>query len=761
MSIAIGEDHLALLGVARRFVAERCPPEVARAALEAGSGGEVLPPFWAELAGLGWLRLALPEAEGGEGAGYGALVVVLEELARAVAPGPMLSTAWAAGVTGGVPGLRAELAGGRRTGAVALDGAVEGRPGDGDGDGDDEGDGEAVVATEPGDGSGAIGAERGLLLNGSTGPVLGGGLAGAVVVPVALGGEERWAVVTEVGTAAVAVTNLDALDGTRGLARLDLVDAPARLLDGVTRGQVEAVGVVLAAAECAGGAAWCVDTPATYAQDRRQFGRPIGQFQAVKHRCADMLVRLEQIRAVAWDAATALDGADPYGAEARLAVAAAGAVVFEAFASVAKDCIQVLGGIGFTWEHDAHLYLRRALALRQLFGGAGPWRVAAARAALGGARRRIGLDLPEDEAGNEADDEIRATVAEIAALPREQRRGRLADTGLLVPHWAPPWGRGAGPAEQLAIERELRRARVRVPHLQVGAWAAPTIAVHGTAEQQERWVGPTLHGDIAWCQLFSEPGAGSDLASLSTKATRVGGGWSLNGQKVWTSMAAEADWGICLARTNPTAPKHLGITYFIVDMTTPGIDVRPLREITGLAMFNEVFLDEVFVPDDCVIGEVDGGWPLARTTLANERVSMGSGSSFGGGIEALLGLVGERRAEDPDPVLLDEIGALVAEAHSLAAIGVRATARSLRGEAPGPEASVRKLLGVEHDQRTQEAGLLLLGPEGATVEGPAAQWTFGFLANRCLTIAGGTSEIQRNVIGERLLGLPRDPEPTG
>jgi len=712
VSIAIGEDQLALLAVARRFTAERCPPAVARAAVDAAEAGrEALPPFWHELVGLGWLGLAVPEAEGGQGAGFAELAVVLEELGRAVAPGPMLPTAWAAALVGTVSG---------HASAVALEATI--------------------AAAEDGDG---------LRLTGSTGPVLGGGLAHAVVVPIALAGEERWALVEASDATA---TRLSALDPTRGLARLDFAGAPATPLARLTRVRVEAVGVVLAAAECAGGAAWCVDTAATYARDRRQFGRPIGQFQAVKHRCADMLVRLEQIRALAWDAAAALDGDG-----APLPVAAAGAIAFEAFATVAKDAIQVLGGIGFTWAHDAHLYLRRALALRQLFGGAGPWRAMAARRALGGERRRIGLDLLDGDGA--LDEEIRATVAEIAALPREQRRGRLADTGLLVPHWAPPWGRGAGPAEQLAIDRELRRAKVRVPHLQVGAWAAPTIAVHGTPEQQERWVGPTLHGEIAWCQLFSEPGAGSDLASLTTRATRTDGGWSLSGQKVWTSMAAEADWGICLARTNPTAPKHLGITYFIVDMATPGIDIRPLREITGLAMFNEVFLDDVFVPDDCVIGEVDGGWPLARTTLANERVSMGSGSSFGGGIEALLGLVAGRPGTDP--VLLDELGALVAEAHSLAAIGVRATARSLRGEAPGPEASVRKLLGVEHDQRTQEAGLLLLGPEGATTEGVAGQWTFGFLANRCLTIAGGTSEIQRNVIGERLLGLPRDPEPAG
>jgi 3-oxochol-4-en-24-oyl-CoA dehydrogenase len=732
VSIAIGEDHLALLAVARRFTAERCPPAAARAAMEAVEAGtETLPPFWDELAGLGWLGLAVPEADGGQGAGYTELAIVLEELGRAVAPGPVLPTAWAAALAGGAPDVRADLAAGRRAGAVALAGSLAARE------------------------------ERGgLCVTGRSGPVLGGSVASAVVVPVTVAGEERWVVVDTAGTGDTA-TSIPALDQTRGLGRLDLVDVPATPLPGLTRERVEAVGAVLGAAECAGGAAWCVDVAATYARERRQFGRPIGQFQAVKHRCAEMLVRLEQVRALAWDAAAALDGPDPGGPEAALAVAAAGAVAFDAYAAVAKDCIQVLGGIGFTWEHDAHLYLRRALALRQLFG-TGAWRAAAARGALGGARRRLALDLPDD--AGPAGDEIRAVVAQVAALPPERRRGRLADTGLLVPHWAPPWGRGAAPAEQLVIDRELRRAGVRVPHLQVGAWAAPTIAVHGTPEQQERWVRPTLHGEITWCQLFSEPGAGSDLASLTTRATHTDGGWLLTGQKVWTTMAAEADWGICLARTNPTAPKHLGITYFIVDMASRGIDVRPLRELTGLAMFNEVFLDDVFVPDDCVVGEVDGGWPLARTTLANERVSMGSGSSFGGGIEALLGLVAERTGDGqapPDALLLDELGALVAEAHSVAAIGVRATARSLRGEAPGAEASVRKLLGVEHDQRTQEMGLLLLGPDGATTDGVAGRWTFGFLANRCLTIAGGTSEIQRNVIGERLLGLPRDPEPAG
>jgi alkylation response protein AidB-like acyl-CoA dehydrogenase len=728
-SIAIEEDHLDLARAVGRFAAEQVQrsdgASAAREAIAAGPAPD-LPGFWASLGELGWLGLAVPEELGGEGFGFEELAVVLEQLGRVVAPGPALPTAWAAAVLAAAGDSRAGALGrGELVGTVALTGSA----------------------------------------TGTLRPVLCGAMADLVVAPVVLDGMERWCAV-DLAAHDVGRTPLESLDLTRPVAELDLTGVAMGalvVLDGLDRAQVEQLGVALAAAELAGVAGWCVDTAASYAADRRQFGRPIGQFQGVKHRCADMLVRLEQIRSTAWDAARALDeGAGAAG----LSSGAAGAIALDAAVGVAKDCIQVLGGIGFTWEHDAHLYLRRAVALRQLLGGGSRWRRRVATAALGGERRELNLDLPSGAEG------LRSAIADevdrIAALPKDQRRAALADAGLIVPHWDPPWGRGASAVEQLVIDQELRRAKVRVPHLQVGAWAAPTIAVHGTVEQQERFVRPTLHGEIAWCQLFSEPEAGSDLAALTTAATRAERdgvtGWLLNGQKVWTSLAREADWGICLARTDPGAPKHLGITYFLVDMRTPGIDIRPLREMTGMEMFNEVFLDDVFVPEDCVVGEVDGGWPLARTTLANERVSMGSGSSFGGGVEQLLGLVQQQADEGlvelDDPWLLDQVGGLVAEAHSVAVLGLRTAVRSVTGAAPGSEASVRKLLGVEHDQRTQEAGLSLLGPEGATAVGLAGQWTFGFLANRCLTIAGGTSEVQRNVIGERLLGLPRDPEPT-
>jgi alkylation response protein AidB-like acyl-CoA dehydrogenase len=464
-----------------------------------------------------------------------------------------------------------------------------------------------------------------------------------------------------------------------------------------------------------------------------------------------MLARTELARASVWDAARALDDGDA----SALAVASAAALTIDAFFQTAKDCVQVHGGIGFTWEHDAHVYLRRALTTRALIGTSTDWRVRTAQLALGGAARHLAVDLPEDAEQVRAD--VRAFIGSLDGLDDDARRRALADAGYLAPQWPRPWGRDAGAVEQLVIDAEFRDAKLRRPGLMIGGWALPPLMVYGTEEQQQRWIPPTLRGEITWCQLFSEPGAGSDLAGLATRAERVDGGWIVNGQKVWTSMAKEADWGILLARTDPEVPKHEGISFFMLDMRTPGVDVRPLRELTGHAFFNEVFFDDVFVPDDCLVGREHDGWRATRTSLANERVYMGSGSTIGRGVRGVLDLVRDRGLTE-DRATLAEAGELVARDYALSVLGYRLMLSALGGADPsGSEASVRKLLGVEHDQRVQEVGLALFGPRGAIADGPAAGWSEQFLFTRNLTIAGGTSEIQRNIIGERVLGLPKDP----
>jgi len=721
MPIGISEEHEALRQAARGWVERHCAPTVPRSALDAET--DSLPPFWANLAAQGWLGLHVDEALGGQGYGLPELAVVLEELGRACAPGPLLPTVLTAAVLQAagkeiaadiVPGL----ASGETVGTVALGGRLDAEP-----------------------------AGDGLQVRGTLRAMPSAHLAGVLV---ARAGDEWCALVAGEFTA----TELQSLDPTRRVAEVHVDGAVvpnARRLDGMETARVRDLAAAVFAAESVGVAQWCVDTASEYAKVREQFGRPIGQFQGVKHKCADMLAETELARAAAWDAARAVDEPDV----APLTAAAAASLAIDAAYGAAKDCIQVHGGIGFTWEHDAHLYLKRATATRQLLGPTSGWRVRAAEAARGGARRRLAVDLPpEAEALRE---EVGAFAADVKGLDAVEQRRRLADAGYLAPQWPKPWGRDASALEQLVIDEEFRKAKVRRPNLSVGAWALPPLMVYGTSEQQQRWIPATLRGEISWCQLFSEPGAGSDLAALTTRATRDEGGWVVNGQKVWTSMAQDADWGILIARSDPDAPKHDGISYFMLDMKSPGIDIRPLRELTGEAWFNEVFFNDVFVPDECLVGGEHDGWRAARTTLANERVYMGSGSSIGYGVQGVLQLL-DAAGLASDPVALDEAGGLVAEEHALSVLGFRLTLQALGGADPsGSEAAVRKLLGVEHDQRVQEVGLELLGGEGAVTDGDAAMWVRGFLFNRCLTIAGGTSEVQRNVIAERLLGLPRDP----
>jgi alkylation response protein AidB-like acyl-CoA dehydrogenase len=537
---------------------------------------------------------------------------------------------------------------------------------------------------------------------------------------------------------------------------VDAVAVPAeRVLDGLTRPEVRNLAAIILGADAVGVAAWCVAAAADYAKVRVQFGRPIGQFQGIKHKLSRMLVVLEQARATVWDATRAL------GEERAYAAAVVGVMAPDAAVECAKDAIQTFGGIGYTFEHDAHLYYRRALTLRALLGTSAEWAETVAELALKGVTREMEIELPEEsEPAREA---IRAELAEIAKLEGVEQKRALAAAGFVMPHLPRPWGRDASPLEQVLIHQEIRAAKIKPPQMIIGAWVVPSIVSYGTPEQQERFLPSTLSGELIWCQLFSEPGAGSDLASLQMKAEKVEGGWKLNGQKIWTSVAHVAGWGICIARSDTSRPKHDGITYFLVDMKAPGVTVRPLTEMTGENLFNEVFLDDVFVPDDLVVGEVNEGWRVARNTLSNERVSLSSGSGgTGASVSDLLGLVG-RLGRELTPAERQGLAAVVCEGHSINALSLRVTLKQLAGSEPGADASVRKLLSTSHAQHVSEAAVGVLGAAAVTAAdwtlGDAGYWNRAVLATRAMTIYGGTTEVQLNIIGERMLGLPRDPEP--
>ncbi|GGO69514.1 acyl-CoA dehydrogenase [Nonomuraea cavernae] len=723
MAIGLSEEHEALRESVRGWADRNIPAELLRSATDER------PPFWSGLAEQGLLGLHLPEEAGGSGYGLLEAAVAIEALAERMAPGPYVPTVLASAVIHASKrhDLLSGLADGTVTGAVALTGALSG--------------------TRAADGS--------LVVSGTAEPVLGASQAGVLVLPVSTADGEEW---IALDASAATVTSVKSLDLTRSVAKVELSDVtvPAdRVLDGVEGPDVLNLAAILLGAEAAGLASWCVTAAADYAKIRVQFGRPIGQFQGIKHKLSRMLVALEQARATVWDATRA------EGRELEYAAAIAGVMAPDAAVQCAKDAIQTFGGIGYTYEHEAHLYYRRALTIRALLGSSAEWAASVAALALQGVTREMEIELPEDaEARRES---IRAEIAQIATLEGKEQKRALAAQGFVMPHLPAPWGRGAKPLEQVLIAQELKAAKVKLPAMIIGAWVVPSLVSYGTPEQQERFLPKTLSGEMMWCQLFSEPGAGSDLASLQMKAERVEGGWKLNGQKIWTSVAHFAEWGICIARNSSEGSKHEGITYFLVDMKGPGVTVRPLTEMTGENLFNEVFLDDVFVPDELVVGQVGDGWKVARNTLSNERVSLSSGSGgTGSSVPDLLGLIG-RLGRELTPVEARQVAEVVCEGHSINALSLRVTLKQLAGAEPGADASVRKLLSTSHAQHVSETAVDLLGASAVVAAdvklGDAGYWNRAVLATRAMTIYGGTTEVQLNIIGERMLGLPRDPEP--
>jgi alkylation response protein AidB-like acyl-CoA dehydrogenase len=364
---------------------------------------------------------------------------------------------------------------------------------------------------------------------------------------------------------------------------------------------------------------------------------------------------------------------------------------------------------------------------------------------------------------------------------------QLVEAGYVVPHWPEPWGFEADPMHQLVIDDELRRAGVQRPSNPIGiGWAAPTILMAGTPEQQQRFLPPLLAAQEIWCQLFSEPDAGSDLAALSTRAERDGDEYVVNGAKIWTSYGHLCDFGILIARTDPDAPKHKGISYFICPMDQPGLTMQPIIDMTTAHSFNQVFFDDMRLPADLRVGEEGDGWRLAKVTLSNERVSLSSaGSLWGSGpsAESLLDLVRADGGCD-DPALRQRLAKLHSDAEVLRLNRLRTLSARLAGNTPGPEASIQKVMADEHGQHVMELAKDLAGASGMIEgSGPPGDidpgqrsgateinfvrdefedvepvWHYGFMFSPALTLGGGTFAVQRNIVAEMVLGLPREPD---
>ncbi len=741
MVMALSDEQIQITDAVTRFAERHATLEQLRPHFEACAAGE-LPPFWTELVAQGWQAIQVPEEFGGQGGELADAACVLEAAGYGLLGGPLLPTI----ITGAVaaatdPGPAAHR---------LLRSIADGRP---------------AVTLLPDTGQlRSTPTDSGWILDGSTGPEI--GLPGTDHILISARGEDgrvRWFALAadHPGVQVLAETPTDL---TRAAGALRVDGAAVCGADEVTGLDVvgaQYITIALRAAEAAGILRWCLESVVAYLKVREQFGRPIGAFQALQHKAAQLFVHSELATAAAWDAVRAMSQAP---AQQPVAAAGAAIVALGPLPELVVDAMTMFGAIGYTWEHDLHLYWKRAISLAAATGPTAGW--ARRLGDLDNPARDFGIDLGELE-----DAEFRARIAAAldaaAALHNEhpgkqnpeypkfrtgRQRTRLAEAGLVAPHFAEPWGLAASPAQQLIIDEEFdKRPFLIRPSLGIAEWILPAILNGGSPEQRARFAESTLRGETCWCQLFSEPGAGSDLASLSTRATKVDGGWSIRGQKVWTSSAQLADWGALLARTDPDVPKHKGIGYFLVDMNTPGIRIRPLRTASGDAHFNEVFFDDVFVPDAMLVGEPTAGWSHALSTMANERVAIGAYVKLDKERE-LRALAERAGAESGD--IRRALGEVRANSNAIGALAVRDTLGRLAGHGPGPASSVGKVATALLTRRVTAAALELSG-RAAMVGGPDQPAVQQSLFMPAEVIGGGTMEIQLNIIATMILGLPR------
>lgn len=743
MPLAITDEQEQLADAVSQFAARRAPISQTRSRFESLSRGE-LPAWWSYFVANGFHAVHLPERLGGQGGTLADLACVLEAAATALLPGPWLAT-----TTAGAVALTADETPDGGAAGDLLKGLAAGVSA-------------AVILAEQSSFR-AVRTGPGWRVSGSSGPALGVCAAQRVVVSATSADDgELWFVVDMSDDAAV-VRPLQGTDLCTDVGQLELREYElfaGAILPGVDSRRVRCLSVTLAACASAGTVRWGLRAATEYLTTREQFGKPIGTFQALQHKAAALLVKTELAEAAAWDAVRA---ADDSLAQHELAAATAALRALAPAPDLLLDALLMFGAIGYTWEHDLHLYWRRATSLAASIGPAADWSRQAGLGFLSG-KRSTALNLGDAEASFRTDvaallDEA-LTLQNDAASRQDQRpefdtgprREFLAEHGLVAPHLPRPWGMNATPLQQVIIgeEYEKRPDLVR-PSLGIAEWMAPTIIDSGTDEQRDRFVWPTLRGVLHWCQLYSEPGAGSDLASLSTRATRVEGGWLINGRKIWTSLAQYADFGALLARSDPDAPRHRGLSYFLVDMGSEGIDVSPIVQANGGDKFAEVVFTDVFVPDHMMVGTPGGGWGLAVGAMAVERTAIGGYVATDR--TAALREVAKSDVPHKDAALR-ALGETEAAASALKALVTRETLRLVGGKKPGPASSVAKVA-LSDLIRSAASATLANTCQVAMVQDSEPNVFTSYFSLPSELIGGGTIEIQLTVIAQMILGLPR------
>jgi len=740
MTLGLTPEQQDLSDAVAQFASRHAPIAATRETFGALAAGR-LPGWWDALVANGFHAVHLPERLGGQGGRLIDAACVLESAGKALLPGPLLPT-----VTAGAVALLADPS---PTAESLVRDLASGLPA-------------AVVLPGGGDFHARADGRR-WLVSGASDVTAGVCSARAVLVCARTGDGHLVWVLVDAKKPTVAVESMHGTDLVTDVGILRLNEygaAESDLLGGIDADRAQCIALGLVASVMAGIAQWCVDAVTAHLRIREQFGKVIGTFQALQHNAAILLVNSELATAAAWDAVRAVDESLD---QLRLAAAGAAVTAISPMPDFVLDALTMFGAVGYTWEHDVHLYWRRATSLAASIGPASRWARRLGQLTCV-QQRDMSVDLGEAEL------EFRARVAETldAALRlRNDRPGRqgdyeyfetgpqrtlIAEAGLIEPHWPPPWGVDAGPLQQLIIDEEFekRPALVR-PSLGIAEWILPSVLRAGPKDLQERLIPPTQRGEMAWCQLFSEPGAGSDLASLTTRATKVDGGWMIKGHKIWTSAAHRADFGALLARTDPDASKHRGIGYFILDMRSPGIGIQPIKTATGEAHFNEVFLNDVFIPDEMLLGGAGDGWNLAIATMSEERSAISGYVKFDRA-SALRRLAGEPGPDRDDAQRA--LGELDAYTNAIKALGVRETIRLLDGQASGPASSIAKVAMNVLLRRTFKATLELTGRTAMVADtDPAIVEPYLHLPAELL--GGGTREIQLNIIAQMILGLPR------